>query len=165
MSQLPRRRFIERSILVFGCASTVTCEPPRNPANPAAAPGPIALAPSPSPSPTAARPPEETRSPTETPGVLVGSLQQLEPGSARTVSYQGLPILVINDGGELRAVSGICTHENCAVEWRVELGIIQCPCHDGRFNTRGKVLSGPPPAPLLEFGVVVEEEQVYIVNG
>jgi len=164
MSQLPRRRFIQRSILLLGSASTTACTSTQNPDDSVVPRKPNAGS-SPSPSPPEGSPPKQAPPLAEPPGVLVGNLEQLAPGSARVASYKGLPLIVINDGGQLRAVSGICTHENCEVEWRAELGIIQCPCHDGRFDTRGKVLSGPPPAPLLQFGVVVEGEQVYIVNS
>ena len=146
-----------------GSASAATCEPARSPAG-SAAPSPPRATPNPPLEPEAAGRIEGAEDATAQPGILVASLDQLRPGSAQTASYKGLPVIVINESGKLRAVSGICTHENCEVEWRGELGIIQCPCHDGRFDTRGKVLSGPPPAPLLEFKTVIEGDRVYIVK-
>ncbi len=45
--------------------------------------------------------------------------------------------------------------------------IIWCPCHDGRFDLNGRVLSGPPPRPLPKYavqrqpdgGIVISEEK------
>jgi Rieske Fe-S protein len=34
------------------------------------------------------------------------------------------------------------------VGYQPDLGCIRCACHEGRFDLDGRVLSGPPPAPL-----------------
>jgi Rieske Fe-S protein len=44
--------------------------------------------------------------------------------------------------------------------------VIQCPCHDGRFNPlNGNVIPGPPPAPLAEDRLQVEGDAVYVQPG
>jgi Rieske Fe-S protein len=45
------------------------------------------------------------------------------------------------------AISAGCTHLGCIVTWDEGQQIFKCPCHDGRFDAEGNVLSGPPPAP------------------
>lgn len=62
------------------------------------------------------------------------------------------------DDGELVAFSSVCTHLSCAVLWRKDKGILECPCHNGVFDQRtGQVLAGPPPRPLPR--IVLDERQ------
>ena len=51
------------------------------------------------------------------------------------------------EGGFL-AISAICTHLNCIVNWNDVLRKFECPCHGAKFNQNGEVLEGPPPRPL-----------------
>ncbi|MGE5232528.1 MAG: ubiquinol-cytochrome c reductase iron-sulfur subunit [Acidobacteriota bacterium] len=63
-------------------------------------------------------------------------------------------VLVLRDStGHLRATSAKCTHEGCTVRFKADEGIIWCPCHNGRFDLDGRVISGPPPRPLAAFKV------------
>ena len=67
-------------------------------------------------------------------------------------------------GGAWKAFSATCTHAPCTVQWTGSQ--IHCPCHDGLFNpTNGGVLSGPPPIPLPEFGVLVQNNSIYVSDG
>lgn len=50
-----------------------------------------------------------------------------------------------------------CTHQGCPVRPVVDAGALQgfdCPCHGGRFDKDGQVVSGPPKAPLERFAIV-----------
>jgi Rieske Fe-S protein len=49
---------------------------------------------------------------------------------------------------EFIAISAGCTHLGCIVTWDEEQNIFKCPCHEGKFDAEGRVISGPPPAPL-----------------
>jgi cytochrome b6-f complex iron-sulfur subunit len=51
------------------------------------------------------------------------------------------------EGGFL-AISAICTHLNCVVNWNKMLKKFECPCHGAKFNQNGEILEGPPPRPL-----------------
>jgi cytochrome b6-f complex iron-sulfur subunit len=51
------------------------------------------------------------------------------------------------EGGFL-AISAICTHLHCIVNWNEMLKKFECPCHGAKFNQNGVVLEGPPPRPL-----------------
>jgi cytochrome b6-f complex iron-sulfur subunit len=46
------------------------------------------------------------------------------------------------------AISAICTHLHCIVNWNEVLKKFECPCHGAKFNQNGEVLEGPPPRPL-----------------
>jgi cytochrome b6-f complex iron-sulfur subunit len=51
------------------------------------------------------------------------------------------------DGGFL-AMSAVCPHINCIVNWNEVLKKFECPCHGAKFNQNGEVFEGPPPRPL-----------------
>lgn len=55
--------------------------------------------------------------------------------------------LLRTEGGFL-AISAICTHLHCIVNWNEMLKKFECPCHGAKFNLNGEVLEGPPPRPL-----------------
>jgi cytochrome b6-f complex iron-sulfur subunit len=54
---------------------------------------------------------------------------------------------------EFHALSAVCTHLACIVEYSKERQRIECNCHNGRFNLQGQVVGGPPPRPLATFTV------------
>jgi Rieske Fe-S protein len=37
-----------------------------------------------------------------------------------------------------------------------------CPCHDGYFNIKGEVVSGPPPVPLYNYETKVEDGILFV---
>ncbi|MEX0791217.1 MAG: Rieske (2Fe-2S) protein [Actinomycetota bacterium] len=86
-----------------------------------------------------------------------------------TFSYPGDddPVIAmrLNDG-ELVAFSSVCTHLTCAVLWRREEGVLECPCHKGFFSERtGAVLAGPPPRPLPKIRLEERSDGVYAVGS
>ena len=54
------------------------------------------------------------------------------------------------------ALSSICTHRGCTVNFSSANNQFNCPCHGGRFDVSGKVLQGPPSSPLPKYSVVVD---------
>lgn len=69
--------------------------------------------------------------------------------------------ILVDYGGQWRAFSAICTHAGCVVNFTGSS--IYCPCHAGYFSpANGGVQSGPPPAPLPEYGVVVQGGSLYV---
>lgn len=46
------------------------------------------------------------------------------------------------------AISSVCTHLHCIVNWNAVIKEFECPCHGAKFNQNGEVLEGPPPRPL-----------------
>jgi Rieske Fe-S protein len=69
-------------------------------------------------------------------------------------------------GGRLVAYSSICTHLSCAVIPRPAEGVLDCPCHDGRFDaTDGSVLAGPPPRPLPVIELEERTDGIYAIGA
>jgi cytochrome b6-f complex iron-sulfur subunit len=74
-------------------------------------------------------------------------------------------ILIRTPSGELRAFSALCTHLDCIVQYREDLGHIWCACHNGHFDLTGRNVSGPPPEPLTPFEVRVRGDQIIVNRG
>jgi len=55
---------------------------------------------------------------------------------------------ILRTEGGFLAMSAICTHLHCVVNWNEMLKKFECPCHGAKFNLNGEVLEGPPPRPL-----------------
>lgn len=51
------------------------------------------------------------------------------------------------------ALAPYCTHEGCGVTYNSASKQFDCPCHSGKFDIRGNVVSGPPPSPLNQYKV------------
>jgi len=85
----------------------------------------------------------------------------LKEGSKTGLAF-GDATVVISYGGEVRAFSAVCTHLGCIVSWKKDEGIFFCPCHAGKFDSNGNVISGPPPKPLLRYGVKVEGRKINL---
>lgn len=70
-----------------------------------------------------------------------------------------------DDGQNFKALSNVCTHLGCRVRWVEDEQVFHCPCHNAQFDKDGKVLSGPPPGPLDEVTVKIEEDKIYMMGG
>jgi cytochrome b6-f complex iron-sulfur subunit len=92
---------------------------------------------------------------------------KLEQNKFVIVPVSGQRVIVFQSQDQLFAFSAKCTHEGCTVTYLPGQSIVWCPCHDGRFDLSGRVLSGPPPQPLARYGakrqpdggIVISEEK------
>ncbi len=89
-------------------------------------------------------------------------LTDLPVGGSKSITYGGAPALVIRTAESIRAFSLVCTHLACIVTWQEGNKEFYCPCHDGRFDQFGEVTAGPPPVPLEQYPVTVEEDTVIV---
>jgi len=96
--------------------------------------------------------------------VPIGEVGSIPEGDAKTVRYGRYPAIILNTPERgLIAYSAVCTHFACLVKWNPESGMLECPCHEGYFNPAdGAVISGPPPEPLLEIRLFIEEGTILI---
>lgn len=62
-------------------------------------------------------------------------------------------VIIVNSGGRFVALSDICTHQGCSVQYNRSANDFVCPCHGGTYDINGNVLYGPPPAPLKKYTV------------
>ena len=61
------------------------------------------------------------------------------------------------------AFSVNCTHLGCPVRWLPKAGLFMCPCHGGVYYHDGKVAAGPPPQPLPQYQVRIQDGYVDIM--
>ena len=64
--------------------------------------------------------------------------------------------------GKIAAISATCSHLGCFVSWDEQGHIFKCPCHNGHYDANGRVISGPPPAPLRRHPVKVEDGKLLL---
>jgi len=62
--------------------------------------------------------------------------------------FGGKPCLLFLVNDEPRAMSAVCTHLQCTVEYRPANQDIFCNCHNGVYDLNGRNVAGPPPRPL-----------------
>ena len=66
---------------------------------------------------------------------------------------------------QFKAFAVNCTHLGCPVRWIQDASLFLCPCHGGVFYSDGTVAGGPPPRPLVEYQVRVQDGIVQILAG
>ena len=72
------------------------------------------------------------------------SLKRLKPDSGNVVEVNGQKIAAYRDSaGKIHALSPVCTHAKCIVNWNQEEKSWDCPCHGARYDINGEVLTGP----------------------
>ncbi len=82
-------------------------------------------------------------------GAPEGSPLELQPGEAAILEADGEQTAAYRDEqGELHAVSAVCTHMKCTVQWNAGEKSWDCPCHGSRFDYDGNVLHAPASTPL-----------------
>lgn len=95
--------------------------------------------------------------------VRVGPLADLRVGEARLVRHGVKPFYVIRaDATRVIAISAVCTHVRCILGFDREKRALICPCHEGRFDLSGNVVSGPPPRPLASYEVSLRAGEIYV---
>lgn len=60
-------------------------------------------------------------------------------------------VILRTAAGELVALSMVCTHWSCDVDWEKDEQAFVCPCHGSRFDTAGAVTEGPAEEPLRRY--------------
>lgn len=72
----------------------------------------------------------------------VALLDDLPDGSALRFTTAAFDGFVVNDGGEVRALSSVCTHMGCTLTYRPDWRDLRCPCHGASFDLRGRLANG-----------------------
>jgi Rieske Fe-S protein len=107
------------------------------------------------------KPPKQAE--VEVSSVKVGKLSDIANDSGQIVKFGTKPVILIRmANGDLHAYAATCTHLDCTVQYRPDMGMIWCACHNGKYDLNGRNVAGPPPRPLDEFRVVVQNEEVFV---
>jgi nitrite reductase/ring-hydroxylating ferredoxin subunit len=95
----------------------------------------------------------------------VAAVTELPTGHAMPVSTGSIDAVVVNDGGNISAVSGICTHLACKLQPDDANRKLNCPCHQTAFAWSGKVLYyrlKTAPATLPQIPARVNDGQIEL---
>lgn len=99
----------------------------------------------------------------EVTSVKAGKLSEMEKESGTIVKFGTKPVVLVRTANdELRAFSATCTHLDCTVQFKKELGLIWCACHNGKYDLNGRNVSGPPPRPLEEYRVITQGDDILV---
>lgn len=80
--------------------------------------------------------------------LTVASSADLPDGTVRSFTAGALTGFIERADGQLRAVSGICTHQGCRLALAADAAKLVCPCHGATFGLDGAVLNHLFPGPL-----------------
>jgi cytochrome b6-f complex iron-sulfur subunit len=99
--------------------------------------------------------------------VPVARAADLPPGAVKRFIAQDVEGHIMNIGGRIWALSAVCTHMACVVDWKASDGSFLCPCHGAEFGTDGRQLGGDDYgvslAPLTRIPVQQRDGQLYVV--
>ncbi|MFB0566917.1 MAG: ubiquinol-cytochrome c reductase iron-sulfur subunit [Candidatus Aminicenantaceae bacterium] len=95
--------------------------------------------------------------------ITAAKVGELAPNTHKIFKFGTSPAILINTpNGELKAFSAICTHLTCTVIFESDTETLLCPCHNGRFDLGGNVVSGPPPSPLESYNVEIAGDDIVV---
>ena len=100
----------------------------------------------------------------------VSASADLAEGGVQSFDLGTVIGFVARTGGEVRAVSGVCTHLGCRLALDAPARRLDCPCHTTSFALDGKLLRhqlavAPPALPQLEVREAGGMVQVYAPPG
>lgn len=78
-----------------------------------------------------------------------GGSMIITPGSATI-------IVIRTSATAVAAVSDICTHARCGVNYDASQSLLVCPCHGSEFQLNGSVAQGPARLPLRAYTATLD---------
>lgn len=95
--------------------------------------------------------------------ISAAKVGELAPNTYKIFKFGTSPGILINtQEGELISFSAVCTHLTCTVFYESDSETILCPCHNGKFDLSGNVVSGPPPSPLESYNVKISGDDIIV---
>jgi 3-phenylpropionate/trans-cinnamate dioxygenase ferredoxin subunit len=95
----------------------------------------------------------------------LGAAADLAPGTLQMAWVDGTePVLLVNAGGTIRALQGICSHEYFELDKGFLTGdAVTCALHLSRFDLlSGDALDPPADEPLAVYPVAVEDGRILV---
>lgn len=87
----------------------------------------------------------------------------LKEGSPKAVFPRGLPVLLILRGEEIFALENRCAHMGCPlVRGKLDGYILQCPCHDWRFDIRDGHFLDAPELEIKTYQAEIKDRRILI---
>jgi cytochrome b6-f complex iron-sulfur subunit len=84
-------------------------------------------------------------------------------GGAMLVDMTGDTIMVVRvSDTQVVALSAICTHAGCSMDYTAGQKVLDCPCHGSQFATDGSVLRGPAVRPLRVYSATLASNRITV---
>ncbi len=80
----------------------------------------------------------------------VAPLSQLVEGQGKRVNAGSIGAYLFRHGDSVSAVSSICSHLPCELQWDGSGGLLACPCHPATFTPAGVSTDDTYPLPSLK---------------
>jgi len=93
--------------------------------------------------------------------IVAGKVDDFKPNSVTPFRSGKFYLSRMSDGGFL-AMSLVCTHLGCSVNWNESENTFLCPCHSSSFEINGNVTSPPAPRALDLHPVIIENGIVKV---
>ena len=96
--------------------------------------------------------------------VTLKDAQSLPKSSVLMFKFGSKPTMLIHHpDGTWIALTAVCTHLGCTVQYQPEQNVIHCACHGGTYDPNtGANISGPPPKPLMRYKVNITDAGVVV---
>ena len=95
----------------------------------------------------------------------LGNVTELGEQDFWVRTFNGDDILVKrNQTGQPECFSLVCSHKQCTVKWRTQEKQFVCPCHKGRYDQNGNVLSGKPTKALTKLRIEDRNGILIVLN-
>ncbi len=97
--------------------------------------------------------------------VAAAKVSDLKPNTGKIFRFGNRPgLLLMTSDGQYHAMSAVCTHLGCTVQYRPDLHDVWCACHGGLYDVNGRNISGPPPRPLEQYQVHVQGDEIVVIR-
>ncbi len=97
---------------------------------------------------------------------VAAKVGELKNNTSKVFKFGSEPAILIRTAdGQYRALSAVCTHLSCTVQYRSDTHQIWCPCHNGIYDMSGRNVSGPPPRPLVAYEVHVQGDDIVVTRS
>ncbi len=101
--------------------------------------------------------------------VPVARAAELTPGTVKRFVAGDVDGHIMNIGGKIWALSAVCTHMACLLDWSSDRGEFLCGCHGAQFDTEGHQTGVDdykvPLPPLARIPVEQRDGTIYVVTG
>jgi len=102
----------------------------------------------------------------EVKSISAGKKADIARDSGKIVKFGTKPVILVRTADdEFRAFSAVCSHLDCTVQFKKEIGMIWCACHNGKYDLTGRNVAGPPPRPLEPYKVIVQGDEILIAKN
>ena len=93
-----------------------------------------------------------------------GIAATLQYGAMLAGTFHGEPVVLLNDGGQYRALAAKCTHMGAPLNQGILVdGVVRCPWHHARFcAATGEATGAPAFPPLTRYATAVREGRVFV---